>query len=390
MFRLLLGLAMALPLLVTVITNVSASEGTAPNKQFDVETFTLPKAINLTQPDYPTLMLMSGREAWVEVSYMVDKDGNTYDINVTDTTAKASFVSAALDAVRQWRFEPALLGGNPIEAAMNHIVTFNLYERGATYTTERFVHWHNRFHKALEQNNQQRASAALLKMEKHRGTMFENLLMQVARFEYLNRYQEAPLQQYVALRRATRMNSGQGFLADESLNSLLAHRLQLEIQLNMVAQARSTANTLIKRLPETERAQFVRTVDEINLIETSGEKIVVGGEIEPGMQFNHQLLHTSFSIQNVTGGVVSELRLQCDKAGEALNTNLAPNIESILAGMSVDSLSSARQTPNSRLLKARRPDTPSCLDNLSTCPHHAHLNFALKTLHLKAGAHHAA
>ena len=45
---------------------------------------------------------------------------------VINTTVNPGLAQAALDAVRQWRYQPTLLNGQPVEIVTNIEVTFEL------------------------------------------------------------------------------------------------------------------------------------------------------------------------------------------------------------------------------------------------------------------------
>jgi len=45
---------------------------------------------------------------------------------VINTTVHPGLAQAALDAVRQWRYQPTLLNGQPVEIVTNIDVTFEL------------------------------------------------------------------------------------------------------------------------------------------------------------------------------------------------------------------------------------------------------------------------
>jgi TonB family protein len=55
----------------------------------------------------------------------VGEDGKPREIKVARSVDKA-FDSAAMDAVRRWRFEPAMCEGKPIETQINVEITFRV------------------------------------------------------------------------------------------------------------------------------------------------------------------------------------------------------------------------------------------------------------------------
>lgn len=52
---------------------------------------------------------------WVDLSFVVDAQGKTRDVTVTDASPAGRYDEAASAAVRRWRFEPVTEGGQPVE-----------------------------------------------------------------------------------------------------------------------------------------------------------------------------------------------------------------------------------------------------------------------------------
>ncbi len=84
---------------------------------------TPPKALDLVSPEYPHSLRQQGIEGEVEVAFTVDAHGRVQDIEVQDATNEA-FSRAAVAAVRQWRFKPALRDGKPVEVRTTQRLNF--------------------------------------------------------------------------------------------------------------------------------------------------------------------------------------------------------------------------------------------------------------------------
>jgi bla regulator protein blaR1 len=65
-----------------------------------------PIAAHAVQPAYPERALLRGAEGSVKLSYIVDDAGRVRDVRVEQSTPAAMFDSAALTALRKWRFVP--------------------------------------------------------------------------------------------------------------------------------------------------------------------------------------------------------------------------------------------------------------------------------------------
>ncbi len=68
-----------------------------------------------TQPQYPVAAREHGIEGWVDVQFLVRKDGSLGDLTVVGAQPVGVFEQSALDAVRRWRYQPILRDGQASE-----------------------------------------------------------------------------------------------------------------------------------------------------------------------------------------------------------------------------------------------------------------------------------
>ena len=80
------------------------------------------KLIQSPQPKYPEEAQRSGIEGDVRFDAIIGHDGGIEAL--TTRSANPLLVPAALEAVRQWRFQPTLLNGNPVEVVTEIVVSF--------------------------------------------------------------------------------------------------------------------------------------------------------------------------------------------------------------------------------------------------------------------------
>lgn len=80
--------------------------------------------INRVQPVYPPLARQTRVAGTVRLHAIISKDGSVQQLEVI--TGHPLLVQAALDAVRQWRYRPTLLNGEPVEVDTTIDVIFSL------------------------------------------------------------------------------------------------------------------------------------------------------------------------------------------------------------------------------------------------------------------------
>jgi TonB family protein len=86
----------------------------------------VPKKETDVRPVYPATMREAGREGVVPIEAIIGVDGTVTSLRVLSAQVHPDFAIAATDAVRQWRFTPTLLNGQPVEVAMRVSITFSL------------------------------------------------------------------------------------------------------------------------------------------------------------------------------------------------------------------------------------------------------------------------
>jgi protein TonB len=69
------------------------------------------------EPDYPPQAKDRGIEGWVLFSFTVTKEGRVKDVVILDSQPKGLWDRNTIRAVLNWRYQPALKDGKPIEVA---------------------------------------------------------------------------------------------------------------------------------------------------------------------------------------------------------------------------------------------------------------------------------
>lgn len=82
------------------------------------------KIVSRTIPVYPRLALQTRLEGTVTFTAIIAKDGTIQHLQLL--SGHPLFIQAATDAVRQWRYRPTLLNGEPVEVVAPIEVKFIL------------------------------------------------------------------------------------------------------------------------------------------------------------------------------------------------------------------------------------------------------------------------
>ena len=82
------------------------------------------KAISRPQPMYPQLARQARIQGTVHLEAVIDETGKITDLRVI--SGHPLLVQAALDAVRQWRYQPTILNNTPVQVQTTIDVNFTL------------------------------------------------------------------------------------------------------------------------------------------------------------------------------------------------------------------------------------------------------------------------
>jgi periplasmic protein TonB len=87
-------------------------------------TLKAPRQTYSVQPDYPVLARQEHISGAVVVNAVIDERGNVVQAHVV--SGHPLLITAALNAVLQWKYEPTLLNGTPVAVEMDVTVHFKL------------------------------------------------------------------------------------------------------------------------------------------------------------------------------------------------------------------------------------------------------------------------
>ena len=84
------------------------------------------RLLKQTRPVYPADAQAAGIEGTVLLRAIISKDGTLLNLSSISQSADPELVQAAIDAAKQWRYQPTLLNGQPVEVITTITVNFRL------------------------------------------------------------------------------------------------------------------------------------------------------------------------------------------------------------------------------------------------------------------------
>jgi protein TonB len=83
-----------------------------------------PQLVDRVQPEYPAVARAAHVQGTVVIDAVIDATGNV--ISEHAVSGPDLLIPAALTAVQQWKYQPTVLNGQPVQLAMEVTVSFNL------------------------------------------------------------------------------------------------------------------------------------------------------------------------------------------------------------------------------------------------------------------------
>ena len=75
-----------------------------------------PRATSKFKPRYPPNLLRQRKAGRVIVRAMVDENGSVGDVSIKESSGFSEMDRAAMNAIKRWRFKPAIKGGRKVRA----------------------------------------------------------------------------------------------------------------------------------------------------------------------------------------------------------------------------------------------------------------------------------
>jgi protein TonB len=83
-----------------------------------------PKVVHIEQPQYPPLAKKAKIEGVVVVEAIVTADGSVDKVKVI--SGPQPLVDAAVEAIKQWKYEPTFLNGQAVPVVLTARINFSL------------------------------------------------------------------------------------------------------------------------------------------------------------------------------------------------------------------------------------------------------------------------
>ena len=279
-----------------------------------IKTLTPPKAIENKIPEYPRRRLRDSEEGWVRLQAMVDTQGKPYEIVVEDSVGHPAFEHSAISALERTEFKPGEYDGNLVDGVVSRTYIFEI-QRDNPMFFSRYRNIYRETIRAIESDDQAAATKRLRKLRDNTKTLNEDGLRWFVQFKYDLKWGTKE-EQLKSVKRAVGFEDAPSFLEDKLYVSMILAELNLQIELNHLADALDTIQEISELDMEGITPEILAELDRrkklIESVRDEGTQFVVSGRLDKNGYWSYELLRNRFALTDVDG-VVNEHQLYCQK-----------------------------------------------------------------------------
>ena len=316
MYLYLFGLALIVP--------IAAADETTSHQIYA-------KPVERTAPRYPSSELRRGQQGWVELNYVVTEEGEVIEPVVEASSGSHAFERAAIKTVERWRYEPALLNGEPIQQCRTAVRISFALENSQTGVSKRFHKKYKKIDKAIDRGDIDSASSELENTFLSKGLTLGELSWLWTLQARIAGMQDDKEKQLIAVRRALAVSSG--WVPDTMRAGLLKSRMVLEIQKNNFAEALDAYSEL-KSMESANTSELDPIVESIQAFVESDQLLFSEAEIgnngnceSCASQWRYRPMRRAIEITDIDG-TLGNIELRCewqrfvDEARESVAWNI--------------------------------------------------------------------
>ncbi|GHA06710.1 hypothetical protein GCM10008090_15470 [Arenicella chitinivorans] len=274
--------------------------------------YTAPKVVKGSViVEYPPVEELYGKEAWVDLSFMVSETGQPFDIEVTDSSGAKAFIKQAVQALEKGLYSPAMQNGVPIEASQEMRVRFQI-QGSLKAAYPKFVRRFRSLMNALKRNDVDKASRIMAKLDTMDiRNLYEDAYLNIARFNYAVATDQPDVTQLRFLSRAVDGQGQEGYLPSKLYLGSMELKFNLEVQTKDYVSALHTYRRMTK-LDESGglEAKYQQLHTQILALKSTPGSYQVVGELAESGIWRFDLFKMRFSLHDVRGEI-SDLKLKC-------------------------------------------------------------------------------
>lgn len=268
---------------------------------------------------FPSELRISGNEGWVQLSYIVDKEGNVKDPIVEASIGGPAFDKTAKEALNSLKYTPATFKGTKVEQAVSGEVVEFLLDQTFEGVDTGYSTAYAEIIVLYQSNDTAGGDDALEKLSKSQDLTIQELSMMELLRSYSAGQRNLPLQQLQHLRNAT-VRDGM-YLPKEMLVTALQTRFALASKYSLFQEAFASYTFLEQIDPLNEKlTTLAMAVVPMQKAIEAGQIIIVEGTIGEHGHWNYIPMRRIFAFHSAEEGV-TEIEPRCDNKNQRFTVN---------------------------------------------------------------------
>jgi TonB family protein len=254
-------------------------------------------------PKYPSRMVDMGGEGWVVISFVVQRDGTVRDPVVIDSSRR-DFERAALEAARQFTYDPAELDGEPVEQVVPMYRFTFMLDPQSDSARQDFRRRFLQFEQQIARGDLDRAAVALANMESvGRLNLYEDAFYWWAKAIFHGAKGEHRQRRESLLRAiAYAGKNDRGGLAAPLHIQALAYLYGEYIRTGELAAALKTYEELVARVGDGKESPEIRVhVESVRAMLAGQGPLQAEGYLEDDRAWPHTLSRGGFEFIDISG-----------------------------------------------------------------------------------------
>ncbi len=277
--------------------------------------FKRPVAIKRVEPDYPINAARNGQEGWVQLSYIVDKEGNVQDPKVIAHNGARDFKRAAVRAVKKWKYDPAVNSqGEAVLSCQNTLQLDFRINGNDNIVRPKFYKSLSPAFEAVNSNDLATLTPLVEKIDNIKNKRFNEMawthFIKMRFFNMKGDKEQAVLELNQA---AQYIKPSSKFLNEGVSLQILHDQFMHQINQQQYQRALETYSKFSYFDSQSSKnliEHFAPAVKQVENRITSDKMILVNGEISE-YSWSHKLSRNQFLISNIQGKI-DELQVRCD------------------------------------------------------------------------------
>lgn len=314
-----------------LVVNISTSNAQQQALAQEITQFIDAKPIKRVPPQFPKSAVRKGLDGWVQLSFIVEPDGTTSNVIIEDSSGRDYFEKEAKKAIKQWRFQPAMENGKPVQQCKNTVQLDFSMARKRDGVSRKFHTLYRHFNDALAKKDEKQIAKLSERLSDYKiVTQQESYYKYAALADYAE-YKGEKRQALKYLNKAYGFSGAYGLFQyknkqqkkfdkyqiqkfqhlDTLLFPLLHKKLVIELDLGEIGDALKTNKRLLKLDSAKEYyPSFEKQKQALESLIESDKTLVTQGDIGKKDFWRYELLRNQFQFSAIKGQL-TKLDVRC-------------------------------------------------------------------------------